>query len=73
MTLTWTLDPLVVVGVDADFLLFGRERVLADLEWFQFVVALQVGPAPHAAIDDVWQALAVGHLRQSNSQLTRPF
>uniref|UniRef100_A0A147BU34 Uncharacterized protein n=1 Tax=Ixodes ricinus TaxID=34613 RepID=A0A147BU34_IXORI len=52
-----------MVGVDANLLLLGREGVLAALQGFQLVVALQVGPPPHPAVDDVRQALAVRHLQ----------
>lgn len=55
-------NSLIVVGVDAYFLLFGAKGVLADLEGLQLVVTLQVGPAPDAAVDDVWEALTVRYL-----------
>lgn len=42
--------------------MLGVERVRADLERLQFVVRLQVGPAPHATVDDVRQPLAMGDL-----------
>lgn len=47
------LDTLVVVRIDADFLLFGGKGKLTEFEWFEFVVALQVGPTPHTAVDHV--------------------
>lgn len=56
---------LVVVGVDADLLLLGTKRKLAAFQWFQFMVALQVGPAPHAAVDDMGQSLPVGDLQSA--------
>lgn len=57
------LHSLVVVRVDADLLLLGTERKLTTLQRLQFMVALEVRPAPHAAINDVRQSLAVGHLQ----------
>ena len=42
--------------------LFGGEGELADVERLEFVVGLQVRPAPHAAVDHVRQALPVRHL-----------
>ena len=52
-----------MVGVDADVLLLGAEGELAAVQGLELVVRLQVGPAPHAAVDDVGQALPVGHLK----------
>lgn len=60
------LDPFVVVRVYTDFLLFGAEWVLADLEGLQLVVALEVGPAPHATVYHVGQAFAVRYLELEN-------
>lgn len=60
---TWRLHPLVVVGVDADFILLEVEGVLAGLDGAQLVVAVQVGPSPQAAVDDMRQTFAVRHLQ----------
>lgn len=54
LTLTWTFHTLVVVRVDADFLLLGREGILAALECLELMVRLQVRPAPHATVNDMW-------------------
>ena len=62
-SLTRAFYALIVVGVDAHLLLLGAEGKLAALQGFQFMVALQVGPAPHAAVDDMWQPLPVGDLQ----------
>ena len=43
-------------------LLLGSEGVLAAVEGLELVVGLEVGPAPHPAVDHVRQPLAVGHL-----------
>lgn len=51
-----------MVGVYADLFLFGTEWVLTNFEWFQLMVALQVGPAPHTAVDYMRETFAVGHL-----------
>lgn len=59
----WTFNSFVVIWVDAHFFLFGAEWILANLERFELMVGLQVRPAPHAAVDDVWEALPVGHLQ----------
>lgn len=63
--LTWTVHPFVVVGVDTHILLFGAKRVLAAFQCLQLVVGLQVRPAPHPTVNDMWQALPVGHLQPS--------
>lgn len=57
------LDSLVVVRVDANFFLLGAEGVLAQLEGFELVVALEVGPAPHATVYDVGEAFTVRDLQ----------
>lgn len=57
------LHSLVVVGIDADLLLLGTKRKLTAFQWLQFVVALEVGPAPHPAVDDMGQPLPVGDLQ----------
>jgi len=59
----WTLYALVVVRIDADLLLLGAKGILAQLEGLQFVVRLQIGPAPHAAVDHMRQTLAMGDLK----------
>jgi hypothetical protein len=51
-----------VVGVDTHLILLGVEGVLTELHGPQLVVGLQVRPAPQAAVDDVREALPVGHL-----------
>ena len=51
-----------MVGVDADVLLLGAEGEHAAVQGPQLVVGLQVGPAPHPAVDDMGEALPVGHL-----------
>ena len=61
-SITRRLHSLVVVGVDTHFVLFEVEGELAGVDCPQLVVAVQVGPSPQAAVDDVRQALAVGHL-----------
>lgn len=65
MTLTWTVHPLVVVRVDAHVLLLGSKGKLAALECFELVVGLQVRPAPHTAVDDMWQPFTMRHLQSS--------
>lgn len=59
----WRLHAAVVVGVDAHLFLLGAEWELAALQRLQLVVRLQVRPAPHPAVDDMGQPLAVGHLQ----------
>lgn len=51
-----------MVGIDAHFILFEVEGVLAGVNGPQLMVAMEVGPSPQAAVDDVGQALAMGHL-----------
>jgi hypothetical protein len=52
-----------VVGVDADLILLEVEGVLAGLDGTQFMVAVQVGPSPQAAVDDVRKTLSVRYLQ----------
>ena len=52
-----------MIGVDAHLFLLGAEWELTALQRLELVVRLQVRPAPHAAVDDVRQPLAVGHLQ----------
>lgn len=60
---TWGLYPLVVVGIHADLVLLHVEGELTQLHGPQLVVAVQVGPSPQAAVDDVGEPLPVGHLQ----------
>ena len=48
-------------------LLLGSEGVLAAVEGLELVVGLEVGPAPHAAVDHVRQPLAMRHLQEQQS------
>ena len=64
-SLTGAFYSLIVVGVDAHLLLLGAEGKLTAFQRLQFVVALKVGPAPHAAVDDVRQPLPVGDLQSA--------
>lgn len=52
-----------MVGVDADVLLLGAKGEFATLQCFELVMGLEVRPAPHAAVDNMGQALSVGHLQ----------
>lgn len=61
--ITWRLHSLVMVGIDTHFILFEVEGELAGLDGPQLVVAVKVGPSPQAAVDDVGQALTMGHLK----------
>lgn len=63
--ITGRLHPLVMVGVDTHFVLLQVEGELAGLHGLQLVVAVQVGPPPQAAVEDVGQPLPVGHLEAS--------
>lgn len=59
---TWCLHSLVVVRVDAHFVLLCVEGVLAHLHRPQLVVGLQVRPAPQTTVYDMGEAFSVGHL-----------
>jgi len=48
-----------MVGIDADFLVFGIERKQTAVHGLEFVMILEIGPAPHTTVDDVRKALAV--------------
>ena len=52
---------------DADLHLLGGEGVLAQVQRLELVVGLEVGPAPHPAVDHVRQPLAVRHLQEQQS------
>lgn len=54
-----------MVGVDAHIVLLEVVVVLAVLDGPQLVVRLQVRPAPEAAVNDMREALPVGHLQSS--------
>lgn len=59
----WRLYPAIVVRVDAHLLLLGAKWELTALQRLQLMVGLEIRPAPHSAINDVGQTLAVGHLQ----------
>jgi len=59
----WSLHPAVVIGVNAHLFLLGAKWELTALQRLQLVVRLEVRPAPHSAINDMGQTLAVGHLQ----------
>ena len=61
--LTWGLHPLVVVGVDADLILFEVEGILTGLDGSQLVMAVKVRPSPQAAVDNMGKPLPVGDLQ----------
>lgn len=52
-----------MVGVDTHFILLQVEGILAGVDGFQLVVAVEVGPPPQAAVKDVGQTFTVGHLK----------
>lgn len=58
-----TFDAFVVIRVDADLFLLGAKRILTRFDRFQLVVALQIWPAPDAAVDDMWKSFSVGYLK----------
>lgn len=60
--ITRRLHSLVMVGIDTHFILLEVEGVLAGVDGPQLMVAVKVGPPPQAAVDDVGQALTMGHL-----------
>lgn len=60
---TWGLYPLIVVGIHADLVLLHVEGELTQLHGPQLVVAVQVGPSPQAAVDDMGEPLPMGHLQ----------
>ena len=62
------VDTLVVVGIDADFLVFGVEGKLADVQGLELVVRLEVGPAPDAAVDHVGKTFAVRNLDRKKNE-----
>lgn len=59
----WTVDPLVVIRIDANFVVLRRERVLARLDRSELVVRLKIGPAPDSTVNHVRQTLPVGNLQ----------
>lgn len=61
--LTWSLHPAVVIGVNAHLFLLGAKWELTALQRLQLVMGLEIRPAPHAAVNNMGQTLAVGHLQ----------
>jgi len=59
------LDAFVVVGVDANLHLLRVEGELADVERFELVVGLKIGPAPDAAVDHMRKAFPMRDLKPS--------
>lgn len=60
---TWCLYSLIVVRVYTHFILLHVEGELTQLHGPQLMVAVQVGPSPQAAVDNVGEPLPVGHLQ----------
>lgn len=60
--ITRCLHSLVMVWIDTHFVLFEVEGILAGINGPQLMVAVKVRPSPKAAVDDVGQALTMGHL-----------
>lgn len=52
-----------MVRVDADLVLLEVEGILTGLNGTQLVVAVEVGPPPQAAVDDMGKPLPVGDLQ----------
>lgn len=61
--LTWAFYSLIVIRVDADFFLFGSKWIVTYIKGFEFVMALQVGPSPHATVYNMGQSFTMGHLK----------
>lgn len=62
---TWTFNTLIVIGIDADLLLFSRIRILAGLQRLQFMVTLQVGPSPDSTIYNMWKSFTMRDLQSA--------
>lgn len=62
---TWGLYPLIVVGIHADLVFLHVEGELTQLHGPQLMVAVQVGPPPQAAVDDMGEPLPMGHLQSA--------
>lgn len=60
---TWCLHSLVVVRVYTYFILFKIKSIFTVFNCLKFMVAVKVWPAPQAAVNDMWQSLAVRHLQ----------
>lgn len=54
--------PLVVEGVHTHAVVLQVEGKLAELDVLQLVF-VQVGPAPEAGVNDMWETLAAGNLQ----------
>lgn len=64
-TLTWCLHPLVVIGVDTYFILLGVKGKFTVVGSSEFMVGLQIRPAPQAAVDHMRKTFSVGNLQTS--------
>jgi len=51
---TWALNTLVVIRVDAYFLLLCGEWKTTVLHWLQLMMRLQIWPSPNSTIDHMW-------------------
>ena len=61
--------PLVVVRIDADFLLFGTEGKFAAFQRLEFVMRLKVRPTPNSAIYHVRKSFAMRDLEMQEEIL----
>lgn len=61
-----TLDSLIVIGINANFLLFSAEWILARFDRFQFVVALKIRPTPDATVNDMRKTFAMRDLKKES-------
>ena len=65
ITLTRTFNSLVVVGINADFFLFLAKCIVTTVQCFEFMVTLEVRPAPDPTVYNMWKSLPVGNLKAS--------
>lgn len=61
---SYLVSPLSgVVRVYTYFILFKIKSIFTVFNCLKFMVAVKVWPAPQAAVNDMWQSLAVRHLQ----------
>lgn len=63
ISLTWGLHPLVMVGVDADFVLLEMKGILTCLNSAQLMMAVKIWPSPQSAVDNMGKPLPVRYLQ----------
>lgn len=60
---TWSLHPLVMVGVYAYFILFKIKSIFTVFNCLKFMMTMKVRPTPQTAVNNMRQSFTVGYLQ----------